>query len=269
MPGVGDRRRPARAGRARRSSGRACASRSPRSPGRRASGRRAIFSLVASAWKSTTTTFAPRARLLDELVERPRTGRPATSRKSQPSRLTTATGVPSAAGATASAAARASRTRRSPGGSRAPTARGRAPISSRAQTWLPSVTTSAPAASSLSASFGVSPRPSAAFSPLTTQKSAPSSSRSAGQPLLDAPRGPAAPKTSARKRMRNAGASSAAASGAAGCTSSVDVVARRPACSGRARAARRRRSRSRVPIFERARGDRSSRRSAPGRPAGA
>ena len=52
---------------------------------------------------------------------------------------------------------------------------------------MPSVTTSAPAASSRSASFGVSPAPSAAFSPLTTQKSTPSSSRRAGSRVLDRP----------------------------------------------------------------------------------
>ena len=55
------------------------------------------------------------------------------------------------------------------------------------QTWLPSVITSAPAARILSASFAVSPTPSAAFSPFTTQKPAPSSSRSAAQPSLQRP----------------------------------------------------------------------------------
>jgi hypothetical protein len=42
-------------------------------------------------------------------------------------------------------------------------------ISCRRQTWFPSVITSAPAASSVCASFGVMPTPSATFSPLTTQ----------------------------------------------------------------------------------------------------
>jgi hypothetical protein len=42
------------------------------------------------------------------------------------------------------------------------------------------VITSAPAASSLLASFGVMPAPSATFSPLTMQKSAPRSSISDG-----------------------------------------------------------------------------------------
>ena len=42
------------------------------------------------------------------------------------------------------------------------------PISSRRHVWFPSVTASAPAASSRSASRGVIPRPFAMFSPLTT-----------------------------------------------------------------------------------------------------
>ena len=46
---------------------------------------------------------------------------------------------------------------------------------------FPSVTTSAPLASSLSASFAVIPRPAAAFSPLTMQKSASSSCASDGK----------------------------------------------------------------------------------------
>jgi hypothetical protein len=101
----------------------------------------ATFSLVASAWKSTITTGAARA-LLDSVVddlERPegRRGR------ASPCRFTTATGVPSVAGATASArpgepsATFAGRITRSE-------AARYAPISSRAQTWLPRVTTSAP-----------------------------------------------------------------------------------------------------------------------------
>jgi hypothetical protein len=53
-------------------------------------------------------------------------------------------------------------------------------ISERRQVWLPSVMTSAPEASSRSASFGVMPIPSAAFSPFRMQKSTPSSRRSSG-----------------------------------------------------------------------------------------
>jgi hypothetical protein len=71
---------------------------------------------------------------------------------------------------------------------------------------LPSVTTSAPLASSLSASFAVMPRPAAAFSPFTMQKSAASSSRSEGSRNSTARR-PGAPNTSATNRMRIAGAS--------------------------------------------------------------
>ena len=71
----------------------------------------------------------------------------------------------------------------------------------RRQMWLPSVITSAPAASSLSASFGVIPTPSAAFSPFTMQKSTSSSSRSAGQALLERP---AARARRTRRRRRGA-----------------------------------------------------------------
>ena len=60
-------------------------------------------------------------------------------------------------------------------------------ISERRQVWLPSVITSAPAASTRAASLGVIPTPSARFSPLTTQNEAPSSSRSPRQPFLDRP----------------------------------------------------------------------------------
>ena len=74
------------------------------------------------------------------------------------------------------------------------------PISRRRQAWFPSVSTSAPAASSFSASFGVIPDPSATFSPFTMQKSAPSSSLSPGRRSSTACR-PGAPKTSAMKRM--------------------------------------------------------------------
>ena len=150
---------------------------------RRASRASAIFSLVASAWKSTTMTCAAgapprRAR------PRPRTGCGRCRGRADPCRLITATGVPSAASTTASPR---------PG---EPAAEVRRPddalgalevgaISARRQVWLPSVSTSAPAASSRSASFGVMPAPSAAFSPLTTQKSAPSSRCSGRQALLD------------------------------------------------------------------------------------
>ena len=67
-------------------------------------------------------------------------------------------------------------------------------------TQLPSVTTSAPLASSLSASFAVIPRPAAAFSPLTMQKSAASSCRSDGSRDSIARR-PGAPNTSATNKM--------------------------------------------------------------------
>ena len=68
------------------------------------------------------------------------------------------------------------------------------------QTQLPSVITSAPEASSRSAIFAVIPRPSAAFSPFTMQKSTPSSSRSAGSCDSTARR-PGAPNTSPTKRI--------------------------------------------------------------------
>ena len=54
----------------------------------------------------------------------------------------------------------------------------------RRYVWLPSVTTSAPAARSLSASFGVIPTPSAMFSPLTIARSASYRSRSCREVLL-------------------------------------------------------------------------------------
>ena len=65
---------------------------------------------------------------------------------------------------------------------------------------LPSVITSAPLARILSASFAVIPRPAAAFSPFTMQKSAPSSSRSDGSRVSTARR-PGAPNTSATNRI--------------------------------------------------------------------
>src|SRR5688572_16327351 len=68
------------------------------------------------------------------------------------------------------------------------------------QTWLPVVITSAPAARSLSASLAVRPTPSAAFSPLTTQKSIPSSCLSSGSRSVTA-RLPGGPKTSPMKRI--------------------------------------------------------------------
>jgi hypothetical protein len=65
------------------------------------------------------------------------------------------------------------------------------------------VITSTPAASSLSASFGVIPTPSAMFSPFAMQTSARSSSRSDGRRSSTARR-PAAPTTSAMKRILRA-----------------------------------------------------------------
>ena len=55
------------------------------------------------------------------------------------------------------------------------------------QTQFPSVITSAPAARIRSAIFAVIPRPSAAFSPFTMQKSTASSSRRPRQLRLDSP----------------------------------------------------------------------------------
>ena len=100
-PDVGDRRRARRAARARRRSGRGCASRSRRSRGRRASVASATFSLVASAWTSTTTTGVV-ARASSTSSSTISHMLCAGSRKSEPSRLTTATGVPSRAATTVS-----------------------------------------------------------------------------------------------------------------------------------------------------------------------
>src|SRR5690349_6436733 len=66
--------------------------------------------------------------------------------------------------------------------------------------WLPSVRTSAPALKSSSAYFGVMPIPPAAFSPLTTTKSAPSSSRRLPS-MVRAARRPAEPTTSPTNRI--------------------------------------------------------------------
>jgi hypothetical protein len=63
--------------------------------------------------------------------------------------------------------------------------------------------TSAPAARILSASFAVSPTPSAAFSPLTMQNEAPTSSRIDHRRDSSARR-PGMPTTSAMKRMTSA-----------------------------------------------------------------
>src|SRR5512133_11186 len=162
----------------------------------------ATFSLVASAWKSTSTTRAPR-RASSTSSSTTSNGPTGVFRKSWPSRLTTATGVPSAAGRTVSPrpgepdATFAGRTTRSDSAKYGP-------ISGRRQTWLPSVIASAPAASSRSASRGVMPAPSAAFSPLTTQKSIARSSRSSGSRSSTARR-PGTPKTSATNRMFSSG----------------------------------------------------------------
>ena len=56
---------------------------------------------------------------------------------------------------------------------------------SRRNVWFPSVTTSAPEASSRSASLPVMPAPSATFSPLTMHTSTPSSLAQRRQPLFD------------------------------------------------------------------------------------
>src|SRR5262245_34850064 len=91
--------------------------------------------------------------------------------------------------------------------------------------------TSAPAASRRSASLGVNPRPSAVFSPLTTQKSAPSSSRSPGSRSSIARR-PAEPKTSARKRRRNEAELLAQRDGAGRVEHELDVVPGVPGVPG-------------------------------------
>jgi hypothetical protein len=64
--------------------------------------------------------------------------------------------------------------------------------------------TSAPAERILSASFAVSPTPSAAFSPLTMQNEAPTSCRIECRRASSARR-PGGPTTSAMKRMTSAG----------------------------------------------------------------
>src|SRR3954469_13830252 len=66
--------------------------------------------------------------------------------------------------------------------------------------WLPSVTTSAPAPNNSSAYLGVIPIPPAAFSPLTTTKSAPSSARRLPS-MVRATRRPAEPTTSPTNRI--------------------------------------------------------------------
>ena len=106
------------------------------------------------------------------------------SRKSEPSRLITATGVPSRASTTVSPRPGAAAGKFA--GRTTAVAEARyGPISSRRQVWLPSVIASAPAASSRSASRGVMPTPFATFSPLTMQTSTSSSLAQAGQQLLD------------------------------------------------------------------------------------
>ena len=84
-----------------------------------------------------------------------------------------------------------------------------------------------------SASFGVIPPPSAAFSPLTTQKSTPSSSRSPGSRSSTRAR-PGAPNTSATKKILRG-----ALSVARGLRPRPTRGSPRPACSARAPAARR------------------------------
>src|SRR5919197_578302 len=66
--------------------------------------------------------------------------------------------------------------------------------------WLPSVITSAPASKRSSASLGVIPTPPATFSPLTTTKSRPNSSRSPGRSARRVRR-PGPPTTSPTNRI--------------------------------------------------------------------
>ena len=123
-------------------------------------------------------------------------------------------------------------------------------LAARRHVWLPSVITSAPAASSRSASFGVIPTPSATFSPLRMQTSAPSSSRSRGSRSSTARRPGRADhvadeedpqrRTADRQQRRPRGAPRARR------------CCPRPACSGRAPGARRAARSTTVPTFERA-----------------
>src|SRR6266545_3115407 len=146
------------------------------------------------------TTILARPRASSTRSSTTTNGWTATSRKSAPWRLITATGVPSAASAAASPvpgprrlAGRITRAFWARTGTR----------SRCLQTWFPSVITSAPDARSFSASFAVSPVPSAAFSPLTMQKPAPSSSL---RPVSRASiaRRPGGPNTSPMKRILSA-----------------------------------------------------------------
>ena len=180
----------------------------------------AIFSLVASAWKSTITTARLRARLLDELVDDLERALRSRGRAS-PSRLITATGVPSRAGATASARPGARRERFAGRMTRSVPARYGAELLPR-----PGVVAErdhvGPGGEHPLGELRREPAPSAAFSPFTTQKSAPSSSRRPGSRASTARR-PGAPKTSAMKRiLRDAECSV----GRAGWTSIEHVVAR-------------------------------------------
>ena len=159
----------------------------------------AIFSLVASAWTSTSTSGVS----LRAFSTRPSTTsniEVAGWRKSEPRTLITASGVSVAVGTIVSPrpgvltdvfAGLMTRSDSSRYG----------PISVRRNAWFPSVIASAPAASSRSARRGVMPTPFAAFSPFTTHASMPSSARRPGRRSSSAVR-PGVPTTSATKRIR-------------------------------------------------------------------
>ena len=74
-------------------------------------------------------------------------------------------------------------------------------ISLRSQAWLPSVSTSAPAANSACAMSGPRPKPCEAFSALTIARSTRSAARSPGSAAATVSR-PVRPTTSPRNRMR-------------------------------------------------------------------
>ena len=112
---------------------------------------------------------------------------------------------------------------------------------------FPSVITSAPAASIRSASFAVMPRPSAAFSPLTMQKST-RAPRGAPGSFASTARRPGAPNTSAMKRIlrdRSAGSVPGEPRSARDCPRR-SCIARAPGCSTSRGRARRRASRRRA-----------------------
>jgi len=160
---------------------------------------RATFSLVASACTSTTTTGVV-ARASSTSSSTISHMLCAGSRKSEPSRLTTATKVPCRPSTTVSPRPGAE-TWKFAGRTIFGDEARYGPISSRLQAWLPRVSASAPAASSRSARRGVIPTPFATFSPLTMHASTSSRSRRPGSRASTASR-PGRPTTSPTKRIR-------------------------------------------------------------------